>query len=265
VSINTVAPTDDIDAEPMLTKADARSLTAEIRNNLQRDWDLICRAYVERAWQAMGYASWDAYCTTEFNSSLLRLPREDREATVVSLHDRGLSVRAIASATGMGKSTVQRELSPVPNGTPGGLTSQSPGQTPRVAEALAKARGADDLAHVVDLDEMRLPLEPERVPAAEKYAHIAAPADVIQVDPWDYDYHLRNDDDDATRFIFGRGWDELPFRYYELSIEGYQDQSGAIDWHADLDGTECHSPDKIRSLAQALLEAADELERRQGD
>jgi hypothetical protein len=44
-------------------------------------------------------------------------PREDRAETVQSLRSAGLSVRAIASATGDSKSSIQRELSPVPDGT----------------------------------------------------------------------------------------------------------------------------------------------------
>ncbi len=40
----------------------------------------------------------------------MRLPREERAEVVSSLRESGLSIRAIASATGMGKQTVQNEL-----------------------------------------------------------------------------------------------------------------------------------------------------------
>ncbi len=255
--------TDTIDAELMLTPSEARSLTAEIRTNLQRDWELIKRAYTERAWQVMGYASWDSYCGKEFHAALLRLPREERGATVLSLRDHGLSVRAIASATGLGKSTVQRELSPVPNGTPVGLTSQAPGKTPRVAEALVKAQsGVDDLSPLHDLDKRPPAPKPERVPAQKKYAHVAAPADVIQVDEWDYDYHLNNDNDDAARFIVARMWDVT----LDVAVLGIQDHSGAVGWHVEIENhIELQTPHEIRAMAQMLLEVADELERRQDD
>ena len=71
---------------------------------------------------ALGYESWDDYCTREFGNLRLRLPREELDVTVHSLRDAGLSVRAIAAATQQSKSQVQRELSGVPdpreNGTP---------------------------------------------------------------------------------------------------------------------------------------------------
>ncbi len=69
------------------------------------------------AWPALGYETWDAYCTAEFGTARLRLPREERQEVVASLRESGLSVRAISSATGIGIGTVHRELATVPNGT----------------------------------------------------------------------------------------------------------------------------------------------------
>ena len=69
------------------------------------------RAYIERAWAALGYDGWDDYCTREFGTSRLRLPREERSEVVASLRESGLSIRAIAAATGDHYSTVSRELS----------------------------------------------------------------------------------------------------------------------------------------------------------
>jgi len=95
----------------------ARELTDKIKVALSICWDLVQEAYQGRCWEVLGYPSWDAYCETEFNTSRLRLPREDRPEVVRSLREAGLSVRAIASATGESKSTIGRELSTVPNGT----------------------------------------------------------------------------------------------------------------------------------------------------
>ncbi len=143
-----------------LTPADARAITDQIKTGVEAVWQLITRAYTERAWTALGYSSWDQYCIREFGTSRLRLPREERPEMVASLRQSGLSIRAIASATGLGRGTVERELaSRVPNGTPdidddapveevvtveppGGVTDQTPGRTPRVDEALARARGS---------------------------------------------------------------------------------------------------------------------------
>lgn len=50
------------------------------------------------------------YCTREFGTSRLRLPREDRAEVVASLRESGLSTRAIAAATGLSQPTVRRDL-----------------------------------------------------------------------------------------------------------------------------------------------------------
>ena len=53
----------------------------------------------------------------EFGTARLRLPREERAEVVASLRESGLSVRAIAAATGDHYSTISRELSGVANAT----------------------------------------------------------------------------------------------------------------------------------------------------
>jgi hypothetical protein len=97
---------------------EARALTDQIKTGVEALWHLITRAYTERAWAALGYTSWDDYCTREFGTSRLRLPREERAEVVSSLRESGLSLRAIAAATGDSVTTVRRELAGVPNGTP---------------------------------------------------------------------------------------------------------------------------------------------------
>lgn len=67
---------------------------------------------------ALGYTSWDDYCTREFGTTRLRLPREERTEVVASLRESGLSLRAIAAATGDHYSTISRELAGVANATP---------------------------------------------------------------------------------------------------------------------------------------------------
>lgn len=104
--------------ESTLDVAEARALTDQIKVAVSVSWQLVARAYVERAWAALGYGSWDDYMTREFGDSRLRLPREERDEVVASLREQGLSVRAIAAATGTGRGTVARTLAGVPNGTP---------------------------------------------------------------------------------------------------------------------------------------------------
>jgi hypothetical protein len=140
-----------VDGALMMSNADARALTDEIKAAVENLWHLVVRAYTERAWEVLGYDTWDLYCIGEFSGCRLRLPREERVEAVQSLRHAGLSIRAIASATGIDKNTVQSDLGKVseihtPDAepldviAPGGVTDSTPGQTDRVAEALAKAK-----------------------------------------------------------------------------------------------------------------------------
>lgn len=96
----------------------ARQLTDRIKVAVEGTWHLITEAYQSRAWSVMGYASWDDYCTREFGTARLKLPREDRISTVQSLKSAGLSLRAIESATGTSKKTIIADLRQVVESTP---------------------------------------------------------------------------------------------------------------------------------------------------
>jgi hypothetical protein len=106
----------------ILTAEGARDLTDQIRVGLEGVFQLIKAAYRGRAWVSLGFGSWDEYVSREFGNLHLRPPREDRQEVVRSLHEAGMSVRAIAAATQLGRGSVARELEEkgVPNGTPEG-------------------------------------------------------------------------------------------------------------------------------------------------
>jgi hypothetical protein len=87
----------------------ARTLTDRIKVAVEGTWHLITEAYVTRAWAALGYPSWDDYCTREFGTSRLRLPSEDRREIVSSLREQGLSLRAISAATGVAVNTIRSD------------------------------------------------------------------------------------------------------------------------------------------------------------
>ncbi len=93
-----------------LNATDARALTDRIKVGVEAVWELIKQAYIERAWDVLGYSSWDDYCTREFGTSRLRLPREERAEVLPSLRESGMSPNMIASATGLSRRTVNREL-----------------------------------------------------------------------------------------------------------------------------------------------------------
>lgn len=97
---------------------EARQLTARIKVAVEGSWLLIQEAYTSRTWAVLGYNTWDAYCNAEFGNTRLRLPREERQEVVASLRETGLSVRAIAAATGINKETVSRDLQVSGNQTP---------------------------------------------------------------------------------------------------------------------------------------------------
>lgn len=93
-----------------LSASDAVEITASIRANLENLWDLIVAAYQGEVWVALGYKTWDEYCTKEFGDTRARLPLAVRCGVMNTLRDAGLSLRAIASATGYDKRTVSRTL-----------------------------------------------------------------------------------------------------------------------------------------------------------
>lgn len=129
-----------------ITKRQARDLTECIKSAAALTWDLIVKAYNERAWAALGYGSWDDYCDAELSGTRLRLPREERSEVVSSLRDSGMSLRAIEAATGVSRPTIIKDLAvaqvvnSLPPEAPGGVTDSTPGQTDRVAAALERAR-----------------------------------------------------------------------------------------------------------------------------
>lgn len=92
------------------TTEQARTLTDRIKIAVEGTWQLIREAYTSRTWAVLGYDTWDTYCTTEFGETRLRLPREERQEVVASLRESGLSVRAIASATGADRNTIRSDL-----------------------------------------------------------------------------------------------------------------------------------------------------------
>lgn len=103
-----------------LSPDEAEALTSKIREALRATVADIITAFQGRAWIGMEYDSWDDYVMSEFGSSPLLVPRADRTATVQELREAGMSMRAIATATGASKSTVGNDLAaePVQNRTP---------------------------------------------------------------------------------------------------------------------------------------------------
>lgn len=131
--------------EMQISANQARDLTDRIKVGVEAVWDLVKQSYASRAWSVLGYASWDDYCTREFGTSRIKLPREERQEVVASMREIGMSTRAIASATGNSVGTVHAELSrrselntsePAPvTGTDGKTYTPRPAQRPAEPES----------------------------------------------------------------------------------------------------------------------------------
>jgi hypothetical protein len=96
--------------------AAARSRVNKIRSMVEDVKVLIVEAWENRDWIALGYDTWDLYCTTEFGASVA-IPRDERAELVFHLRDHGMSLRAIEQATGISKDTAARDLSTVADET----------------------------------------------------------------------------------------------------------------------------------------------------
>lgn len=93
---------------------EARGRSERIRQGLESYAVLredIATAYQERDWITLGYPSWEQYVDAEFTTAArLSLPREERRELVTYFRARGLSTRAIATATGASQKTVDRDV-----------------------------------------------------------------------------------------------------------------------------------------------------------
>lgn len=99
-------------AEPVqLTRKQARELTDRIRAGVTNLLPIIKEAFEGRADRAMGYDSWNAYCDAELRGLRVPVSVEERRAAVAELREAGMSIPAIASATGASVGTVHSDLS----------------------------------------------------------------------------------------------------------------------------------------------------------
>lgn len=115
----------DADTGEVLTDAEvieeldadaARALTDRIVRSVTFAAELVAEAWQGRAWKSLGYRSWEDYADAELPT--LGTNSANRHVLLVGLRKVGMSTRAIGAATGLGKSTVQRHIAGVPNGTP---------------------------------------------------------------------------------------------------------------------------------------------------
>jgi hypothetical protein len=148
---------------PQCTPEQAREITERIKVGVEAVWHLIVQAYQGGAHRALGYSSWDDYCTREFGTSRIRLPREERQEVVASLRESGLSTRAISVVAGVDDRTVRRDIDAIEAGAANAAPDRRGTEVePRFKESM-KVKGTDGKSY-----EPNKPGWAERVKAATK-------------------------------------------------------------------------------------------------
>lgn len=94
-----------------LDVARARRLTKRLREALTIAVDLLTEVFDGRAWEALGYPTWEQYCAAELPElAQLQLAVDDRRRLFAELRERGMSLRAIGAPFALSAMTVQRDL-----------------------------------------------------------------------------------------------------------------------------------------------------------
>lgn len=94
----------------VLNIEDAKQRLDRVKSGVERIWDDLVALYQGRAWIALGYQSWDALCDAELDGARIALPRQQRREVVADMRQAGMSTRAIASAIGVSRDSVHKDL-----------------------------------------------------------------------------------------------------------------------------------------------------------
>jgi len=101
-------------APTILTEAGARRLTQRIRAKVADVLDLVLQAWEGRAWEPLGYDSWQDYVDAELPElASLRLPVQERRGAVASWAGRGMPQRAMAAGLNVSPATIAADVAEV--------------------------------------------------------------------------------------------------------------------------------------------------------
>src|SRR5947199_508372 len=91
-----------------LTAEQAAELVDGIRASFEAAWQhysdgctLLVNAYRSEGWTPLGLEDWSAFVSHTLDIDHLKISRAERQAIVATLREGGLTVRAIATATGL--------------------------------------------------------------------------------------------------------------------------------------------------------------------
>lgn len=140
-----------------------RLMAQTTRENFEKVGRLLDEAKQGRLHEALGFKSWTAYVADALGGQL-QLTGEARQAMVQVLAGEGMSVRAIATATGVSKSTVDRDLAQVSHdGTPSDPTVPESGVPQRDTSDVVQALADGDAALADELTDALKDAEPATV------------------------------------------------------------------------------------------------------
>lgn len=157
---------------------EARARADRIRSGMRvlAEWQQdVIAAYAARDWEALGYATWDAYIDGEYGEHRVRLPREQRREIVAGMSAAGMSTRAIGAAVGVDQKTVvndraaTEEFSSVPETVLSLDGRERPASRPAPEPNIWTEPGADEVvdAELVDEPARPEPPKPKRRPLPE--------------------------------------------------------------------------------------------------
>lgn len=129
----------DADVIEEFTEDEARAFVGRINASLHITGEMIIEAYDRRIWKSLGYRTWDDFTQLELGGPAMN-PAQ-RAVLAVGLREAGMSLRAIASATGASHEQIRRDVAGVTNVTPQ-ITGQDGKQY--AATQPGRAAGADD-------------------------------------------------------------------------------------------------------------------------
>lgn len=121
----------------ILTRRGAELLTAKITSSLDRSSRLLVQAFEGRAWEPLGFDSWEAYTAAHWGSlAAIKLERPDRDALIVGLTLEGRGRQQVATQLDTSLGTVQNVLE---RAGVIDLSAKRAARAARQAEAVAEA------------------------------------------------------------------------------------------------------------------------------